>query len=102
MTVVSGGSRVPEVAQAIWNQLPVTSTGSVNVRVSPASSATLPAPSAGTVDSTAGAASVVKANTKFAAIVSGGSLASWSVTWAANTVVVHVSPAAKSAFGSAV
>src|SRR5918995_2904748 len=33
-------------------------------------------------------------------MLSGGSFASWSLTWAANTVTVQVSPAAKSVAGS--
>ena len=46
--------------------------------------------------------SVVKLNVKFDVIVSGGSLASVSVTWDALTVTVHCSPRAKSAVGSSV
>src|SRR6185369_4444972 len=45
------------------------------------------------------AASVLKLKTKLAAMLSGGSSESWSVTWAAKTVTVQVSAAAKSTLG---
>lgn len=45
---------------------------------------------------------VVKLAETFAAMLSGGSLVSWSATCAANTVRVQVSPLAKSAVGSIV
>src|SRR5215207_4607600 len=57
------------------------------------------APLVGIVVVTAGGVSIVKAKTKLAAILSGGSLVSWSVTWAAKTVTVQVSPFVKSVFG---
>src|SRR2546426_2942828 len=47
-------------------------------------------------------ATVVKLNTKSAAIASGGSMRSWSVTFAARTVTVHDSAMAKSASGFSV
>src|SRR6185295_8573434 len=57
------------------------------------------APFAGEVRVTMGAASMVKLKTWFAVILSGGSFASWSVTWAAKTVVVQVSFCVKSTLG---
>ena len=45
---------------------------------------------------------VVNEKTWFAAMLSGGSLVSWSVTFAARTVTVHDSLAAKSVPGSIV
>src|SRR6185503_11399195 len=61
--------------------------------------ATWVAPLVGIVVVTAGGVSMVKAKTKLAAMLSGGSSESWSVTCAAKIVTVQVSPAAKSAFG---
>ena len=49
-----------------------------------------------------GGAKVVKLNTRSEAIVSGGSLASWSATWAATIVTVQDSPCAKSTSGFSV
>ena len=90
---------MPLVGQTIWNQVPVTLTASLNVIVRLVLPARSTAPLAGVVAVTLGAASVANEKTWSAAIVSGGSPASWSVTCAANTVTVHVSGAAKSAFG---
>src|SRR6185503_307578 len=75
--------------------LPVTLTGSLKLIVMLPSVARFVAPLIGTVVVTWGAASVLKLNTKLAAIVSGGSLASASVTWAATTVTVQVTPLGK-------
>src|ERR1700755_1569313 len=58
--------------------------------------ATWVAPLVGIVVETAGGASRVKLKTKLAAIVSGGSFVSWSVTWAAKIVTVQVSALVKS------
>ena len=102
VTPVSPTLRVPLDAQTIWNQFPVTFTGSLKVIVRLVFVVMLPAPLAGTVVATAGAASIENVKTWLAGIVSGGSLASWSVTCAANTVAVQLSPAAKSVSGSIV
>src|SRR4051794_19991022 len=59
VTAVSATLRVPLVAQTIWNQSPVTSTGSLKVTVTFEFVATTSA-SAGVVLDTVGAASVVK------------------------------------------
>src|SRR6185369_11680620 len=99
VTTVSATLRVPEVGQTIWNQLPVTLTGSLNVMLRFELSATFVAPFAGVVAETDGAWSIVKLKTKFAVILSGGSTASWSETCAAKTVTVTDSPGAKSTFG---
>src|SRR5690242_14622254 len=61
--------------------------------------ATCVAPFVGMVLMTEGGLSSVNEKTKLAAMLSGGSFVSWSVTCAAKIVVVHVSPAAKSEFG---
>ncbi len=89
----------PLVVHVMPNQLPATSTGSEKVMARLALIACWVAPLAGVVAETDGAWSIVKANTWSAVIASGGSKVSWSVTCAANTVVVHASPAAKSALG---
>ncbi len=99
VTTVSATFRVPLVAPTIWNQLPVTLTGSLNVMLTFVLFACWVAPFVGVVAVTVGATSIVKLNTKFAAMLSGGSTLSWSVTCAATIVTVHVSPAAKSTFG---
>src|SRR5205085_12569323 len=99
VTTVSAALRVPLVAPTIWNQLPVTLTGSLNVIVSLVLLAGLVAAFVGVVVLTVGAASILKLKTKFAAMLSGGSFSSWSVTCAAKTVTVQLSPAAKSLFG---
>src|SRR5215204_1501910 len=51
--------------------------------------ATWIAPFVGIVVVTAGGVSIVKAKTKLASMLSGGSLVSWSLTWAAKTVKVQ-------------
>src|SRR5262245_3617361 len=61
--------------------------------------ATWVAPFVGMVVVTAGGVSMVKAKTKLAAMLSGGSFVSWSVTCAAKIVTVQVSPLVKSTFG---
>src|ERR1041385_6541375 len=99
VTTVSATLRVPLVEPTIWNQLPATFTGSLNVSVMFVLFATWVAPLVGVVALTVGAASIVKLKTKLAAMLSGGSSESWSVTWAAKTVTVQVSAAVKSAFG---
>ncbi len=99
---MSATFRVPLVGHTIWNQFPVTSTGSENVTVRFAVVVTPVAPPVGTVALTDGAWSVENDTTWSAAIASGGSPASWSVTWAAIVVHVQLSPRAKSAFGSMV
>ncbi len=99
---MSATFRVPLVVHTIWNQFPATSTGSENVTVRFAAVVTPAAPPVGTVALTDGPWSVVKAKVWSASMVSGGSTRSWSLTCAAKTVVVHVSPAAKSTFGSTV
>ena len=69
--------RVPLVVQTIWNQLPVTLTGSLKVTVTSVLVSWLAAPLAGVVAVTLGAASCVsKLKTKSAAMLSGGSFAS--------------------------
>src|SRR5205809_629211 len=73
-------------------------TASLNVMLRSAFGAA-PPPFVGVVAVTLGGTSTVNANTWFADIVSGGSLASWSATCAANTVVVQSSPLAKSTLG---
>src|SRR6185295_17984974 len=99
VTTVSATLRVPLVEPTSWNQLPVTFTGSLNVSVTFELFAICVAPLVGVVALTVGAASVLKLKTKLAAMLSGGSFESWSVTCAAKIVTVQVSPAAKSAFG---
>src|SRR5437762_1286262 len=76
VTTVSETFRVPELAQAIWNQFPVTFTGSLNVTVRFALVATCVAPFTGVVPLTDGAASVANVNVKSAAMVSGRSFVS--------------------------
>src|SRR5215207_2662033 len=61
--------------------------------------ATCVAPLVGIGVVTVGKASMVKLKTKLAAMLSGGSFESWSVTCAATIVTVQLSPAAKSTFG---
>src|SRR5690242_7934107 len=100
VTTVAAGLRVPLVGQTIENQLPVTFTGSLNVTEISVLVAWLVAPLVGVVLVTVGAASsVVKLKTKLAAMLSGGSPVSWSVTCAAKTVTVHASLKVKSLFG---
>src|SRR5215207_2160326 len=70
VTTVSATLRVPVVGQTIWNQLPVTLTGSLNVIDRFELSATLVAPFAGVVAVTDGAWSIVKLKTKFAVMLS--------------------------------
>ena len=84
------------------NEAAVTVTGSVKLTTMVELARTPAAPLVGVVVVTAGGASVVKLKTWFAAIVSGGSSRSLSVTCAANTVAVHTSLTAKSVFGSMV
>ena len=102
LTAVSATLRVPLVAQTIWNQLPLTFTGSLNVTVTFALRTTPVAPFAGPVVETDGAASMVKLKTWSASGVSGGSPASWSLTCAATIVTVQVSPGVKSVSGLSV
>src|SRR6185369_1089490 len=74
VTTVSTTLRVPLTVQTIWNQLPVTLTGSLNVTSMLVFAARLVAPLVGLVELTVGAASiVVKLKTKFANRLSGGS-----------------------------
>jgi hypothetical protein len=61
--------------------------------------ATCVAPFVGIVVVTAGGVSMVNEKTKLAAMLSGGSFVSWSVTEAAKTVTVQVSPFVKSVLG---
>src|SRR5689334_6437607 len=79
-----------------------TVTLSLKLIVMVAFCATLTALFVGTVEVTDGAASVVNVNTKLAAMLSGGSPPSTSVTFAATTVTVHVVLKGKSAVGSSV
>src|SRR5215208_643306 len=74
LTAVSATLRVPLVAQTIWNQLPVTSTGSLKVIVRLVLVAWSVAPLVGVVLLTLGAVSSVLVNekTKLVAILSGG------------------------------
>src|SRR6185369_17145278 len=76
VTTVSATLRVPLDEPTIWNQLPVTLTGSLNVSVMFVLFAICVAPLVGVVALTVGAASVLKLKTKLAAILSGGSSAS--------------------------
>src|SRR6476469_226974 len=76
VTTVSATLRVPLVAPTIWNQLPVTLTGSLNVMLMLVLFACWVAPLVGVVAVTLGAASIVKLKTKLAAIASGGSFVS--------------------------
>src|SRR6185369_6553167 len=100
VTTVSATLRVPLTVQTIWNQLPVTFTGSLNVTSMFVLVVWFTAPLVGVVVVTVGAESVVwKLKTKLASMLSGGSPLSWSVTCAARTVTVHDSPAVKSAVG---
>src|ERR1041385_325857 len=71
VTTVSATLRVPLVGHTIWNQLPVTLTGSVNVIDRFEFSATLVAPLVGVVAVTDGAWSIVKLKTKLAPMLSG-------------------------------
>src|SRR5512134_528952 len=87
------------MVQTSWNQLPATVTGSLKVTLRSVFDARSVAPLVGVVAVTEGATSVVKLNTTSAASVSGGSAASESATWAANSVTVQVSPPAKSTVG---
>src|SRR4026208_2005953 len=73
VTTVSATLRVPLVDPTIWNQLSVTLTGSLNVRVVFVLFALGVAPLVGVVALTVGAASVLKLKTKLAAMLSGGS-----------------------------
>src|ERR1051326_4561123 len=73
VTTVSMTLRVPLVGQTIWNQLPVTFTGSLNVIERFELSATFVAPFGGVVAVAEGAWSIVKLKTKFAVMLSGGS-----------------------------
>src|SRR3954466_2647752 len=61
VTTVSATLRVPLVAQTIWNQFPVTFTGSLKVIVRSAPARVAP-PLTGTVAVTEGAVSAVKLN----------------------------------------
>src|SRR4051794_34315892 len=79
VTTVSATFFVPEV-QTIWNQLPATFTGSEKVIVRLVVLDCWMAVSVGVVAVTDGGESVVKLNTWSAAMLSGGSLASTSVT----------------------
>jgi hypothetical protein len=76
VTTVSATLRVPLTEPTIWNQSPVTSTGSLNVIVMFVLFATCVALSTGVVAFTVGAASMLKLKTKLAAIWSGGSFES--------------------------
>src|SRR4051794_12674110 len=99
VTTLLVSSCVPLVVQTISNQAPVTVTGSVKVTVTFFCVPTPLAPGAGSEDATAGAASTPKVKMSLAAMLLGGSPVSWSATWAANTVVVQLSPPVKLAFG---
>ncbi len=79
--------------------LAVMATDSLKFTVMLVLAATPVAPLLGTVLLTVGAASVVKLKVKSTAMLSGGSMVSTSVICVATTVVVQVSPGAKSALG---
>src|SRR5436190_1001011 len=74
VTTVSATLRVPEVGHTIWNQLPVTFTGSLKVTVRFVLADCCVAPFTGVVPVTDGAASVANVNVKSAAMPSGRSL----------------------------
>ena len=82
-------SCVPEVAQTTRIQFPVGETGSLKLTVTVAFAATAVAPSAGIVDVTTGGASRSNRSVASPFMVSGGSTASTSVTWAAKIVTVQ-------------
>src|SRR5690242_6672413 len=81
------------------NQVPATATGSLKVTAMFVLDATLLAPLAGVVETTVGAASMVKAKVWLAAMVSGGSSVSTSVIPVATTVTVQATPAGSDAAG---
>src|SRR6185436_14641903 len=81
----------PLVAQEIVTGVAPRFTDSLNVIETFELLAICVAPLVGVVALTVGAASIEKLKTKFAAMLSGGSPASVSVTCAARTVTVHVS-----------
>src|SRR5262245_5451914 len=84
------------------NELAVTSTGSVKFTVISVDGSTSEAPSVGVVVVTAGAASVVNEKSKSAAMVSGGSTVSTSLTWFATTMTEQSVPSGRSASGFSV
>ena len=94
--------KVNELPQLIVTAFADTLTFSLKLIVIVAFCGTSTALFAGIVVVTDGAASDVKLNTKFASILSGGSPASTSVTFAATTVTVQIVPNGKSDVGSSV
>src|ERR1044071_1757527 len=92
---------VPELVHEIVNEEPPALTGSSNVTVMLVAGMETEA-FVGVVAVTLGGVSVVNDQTKFAAMLSGGSPASLSLTCAASTVAVQSSPLPKSLFGSTV
>src|SRR5436190_968739 len=91
----------PDVVHEIVNEDAAALTASSNVTVTLVSGDVVLA-LVGVVAVTLGGLSVVNDQTKFASMLSGGSLLSLSLTCAANTVAVHSSPLPKSVFGSTV
>src|SRR5436190_477847 len=89
----------PDVVHEIVNEDAAALTASSKVTVTLPSRDVVPA-LAGVVAVTLGGLSVVDVQTKFANMLSGGSLLSLSLTCAANTVTVQVSPLVKSVVGS--
>src|SRR5688500_17145539 len=63
LTTVAPGRRVPVMLQAIWNQSPVTFTGSLNVMLTSLVKSVTTAPFDGVLAVTLGAASTVKSTT---------------------------------------
>src|SRR5436190_21711911 len=91
----------PDVVHEIVNEDAAALTASSNVTVTLVSGDVVLA-LVGVVAVTLGGLSVVNDQTKFASMLSGGSLLSLSLTCAASTVAVHSSPLPKSVFGSRV
>src|SRR5688572_12200359 len=92
----------PEVAQEIVKLAPLALTDSLKLIVTFVAAPMSVAPFVGVVELTDGAASIVNEKTKSAAMLFGGSNASTSVTPAARTVTVQVSPCVKSVSGFSV
>src|ERR1051326_3377769 len=92
---------VPDVVHEIVNEEPPALTASLNVTVMLVAGVETEE-FVGVVAVTLGGVSVVNDQTKFAAMLSGGSPASLSLTCAASTVAVQSSPLPKSLFGSTV
>jgi hypothetical protein len=96
--LVLNGIGVP-VGHSMLNALPVAFTDSLKLIVIPVPVLTSVAPSAGLVEVTAGGRSVANENTKFEFI---GVPLEASVTWAATTVTVQVTPSGSAEFGVSV